>query len=182
MPILCPKSWGTRRFWLGVIAASSTAFLDAHGQSGSSGDVDVSLVSVDKTQRFKQTAVNTPVAITNPFSLKLGANARAINSIVSGQFRIPPGTGAFQNLTNDGVGNLSFVSGSFATAAALNTAFPNGNYTFNLVTATTPQAYTATVPIGPGGSDAYPATIPRITGGALSSGALQVDSTVNYSF
>ena len=182
MPILCPRSWGTRRFWLAVIAASSTAFLDAHGQSGNSGDVDVSLVSVDKTQRFKQTAVNTPVAITNPFSLKLGANARAINSIVSGQFRIPPGTGAFQNLTNDGVGNLSFVSGSFATAAALNTAFPNGNYTFNLVTATTPQAYTATVPIGPGGSDAYPATIPRITGGALSSGALQVDSTVNYSF
>jgi hypothetical protein len=180
MPILCPRSWGTRRFWLGVIAASSTAFLDAHGQSGNSGDVDVSLVFVDKTQRFKQTAVNSPVAITNPFSLKLGANARAINSIVSGQFRVS--AGAFQNLNNDGVGNLSFVSGSFATAVALNTAFPNGNYTFNLVTATAPQAYTATVPIGPTGADAYPATIPRITGGSFSSGALQVDSTVGYNF
>jgi Putative Ig domain len=179
MPILGHRNRGAWRFWLGVIAASCSALLRVQAQSP--GDVDVSLVFVDKTQRFQQKTLNTPVAITNPFSLKLGANARNTNSIVSGQFRVPPATNAFQNLSNDGVGNLSFVSGSFATAAALNTAFPNGTYTFNLVTATVPQAYTANVPIGPGG-DAYPATIPRITGGTFSSGALQVDSTINYNF
>src|SRR5437763_15242581 len=171
----------TRQTWralLLVIAVCSPALLRVDGQTSS--DVDVSLVYVHKTERFQQTTINTPVAATNPFSLKLGANARTTNSITSGQFRIPPVTSAFQNLNNDGLGNLSFVSGNFATAAALNTAFPNGTYAFILVTATTPTTYTPSIPIGP--SDAYPSTIPRITGGTFSSGALQVDSTLNYNF
>ena len=170
---------GCGRVWLGIIAASSAAVLRAHGQAGS-GDIDVSLVYVEKTQRFQQTSVNNVVAVTSPFSLNLGANARQLNSILSGQFRPPPNTGAFQTLNNDGAGNLSFSSGGFATAAALNAAFPNGStYTFNLQTATVPLAYTASVPIT---GDAYPATAPRITAGTFSSGALQIDSTANFNF
>lgn len=178
MPIFHHIQRATRRTWLVAIAASCTALLRVQGQSGS-GDIDVSLVYVQKTQVFQQATINNPVAVRNPFSLSLGANARQTNSIVSGQFRPPPGTGAFQNLNKDAASNLSFSSGGFATAAALNIAFPNGTYTFNIQTVTVPTAYTASVPIS---GDAYPTATPRITGGTFSSGALQIDSAVNYNF
>lgn len=185
MDVFIHTSRGPWRFWLGVIAISASAVLCASGQTPTPtptpgpGDVDVSLVSVSKTQLFQQTSVNNPVARTNPFTLRLAAIARQPNSILSGQFRPPPGTGPFQNLINNGAGNLSFDGGGFATLAALNAAFPNGTYTFNLQTATAPAAYTASVPIT---GDAYPAAVPRITGGTFSSGALQIDSAASFNF
>ena len=165
---------------MAAIALSLSAILPARGQGGT-GDFDVGLVYVNKTQSFQQKGpgTNNVSPKTNPFSLRLGANARVTNGLTSGQFRPPPGTGAFQNLTKDAAGNLYFDGGSFATLAALNTAFPNGSYVFNLVTATAPVNYTATVPIT---GDAYPSVAPLINSGTWATGGLQVDATQVYNF
>ena len=166
--------------WLAAIALSASATLPAYGQSGS-GDFDVGLVYVNKTQSFQQKGPGTSNVTpkTNPFSFQLGANARVPNGLVSGQFRLPTPATVFQNLSKDAAGNLSFNGGSFATQAALNAAFPNGSYLFNFVTASAPVNYSATVPIT---GDAYPNVSPLINAGTWSSGALQVDATQIYNF
>jgi hypothetical protein len=170
------------RIWLAGIALSASAILPAHGQSGG-GDFDVGLVYINKTQSFQQTGPGSGNVVlkTNPFSFQLGANARVANGLVSGQFRPPPGTGPFQNLIKDAAGNLFFDGGSFATQAALNTAFPNGTYTFNLVTLNAPTNYNPAFSIGATG-DAYPNVSPLINSGTWSTGGLQIDAAQVYNF
>ena len=164
------------RFRTAVVATALCALgviPRAHADS-----TDVSVVSVTKAQLFQQNSPNPPVARTNPFTFKAFALASKTNSITSARIQAPPG-GAFQTMTGDGLGNFAFDGGNFATLAALNAAFPNGLYNFQLQTITVPTAFSPTVNLV---GDAYPTTVPRITNTTWSSGALQVDATQNFAF
>ena len=164
------------RFRTAVVATALCALgviPRAHADSA-----DVSIVSVTKAQLFQQNSPNPPVARTNPFTFKAFALASKTNSITSARIQAPPG-GAFQTMTGDGLGNFAFDGGNFATLTALNAAFPNGLYNFQLQTITVPTAFSPTVNLV---GDAYPTTVPRITNTTWSSGALQVDATQNFAF
>src|SRR5438067_5545270 len=147
-------------------------------QSADADSTDVSVVSVTKAQLYLQNSTANPIARTNPFTFKALALASRPNSITSARIQAPPGA-AFQTMTGDGLGNFAFDGGNFATLAALNAAFPNGLYNFQLETITLPTAFRPTVNLV---GDAYPATVPRITNNTWSSGELQIDATQNFAF
>ncbi len=168
-----PRSASSGRT-LRVALAGAGLFTVVLAQVAQADQTDVSLLYVDKSQHYLQKSQNPPALRTNPFSVQLGANRSPSrpNGIVSGTVQKPNGT---QTLINDGNGNFILPGGNFASAAALNSLFPNGPYTFNLQTSTAPQQYTSP-PITITG-DFYPITVPTITNGFWSSGGLQLDST-----
>src|ERR1700731_4892419 len=165
-PCLRPAVVSTAFFALGLIPG---AYADS---------TDVSVVSVNKAQLYQQTSPANAVARTNPFTFKAFAFASRANSITSARIQVTPG-GPLQAMIGDGVGNFAFDGGNFANVTALNAAFPNGTYNFQLQTVTAPTAFNPFVNLT---GDAYPATVPKITNTPWASGALQVDATQNFTF
>jgi hypothetical protein len=147
---------------------------------GGSGDADVSLVYVNKTELFQQTLSGSPTPAPNRFTARVGANGVATrpNAITSGLVQ-KPGNPALLNLNSDGTGNVFLDGGRFSTLAALNAAFPNGTYQFNLQTATAPTGYAPNVTIN---NDLYPTATPTITSGTWASGGLQIEATQAFTF
>ncbi len=142
-------------------------------------DADVSLLYVEKTQRYLQAASPPPTVRPNPFTIKIGANhgSSRPNGITSGTVQIPPPLNTISDLTNDGSGNFILQGGNFPDVASLNASFPNGRYFFQLQTATNPTSFANNVSIS---GDSYPTTVPRITGATWATGGLQVDASQNY--
>ena len=137
---------------------------------------DVSLLSVRKSQLYRQVDGSSPTLESNPFTFEAGANPTGANRITSAQITPPGGTP--KAMTNTGGGIFFFDGGRFASSAALDAAFPNGTYAFNLQTATTPQAYNDSISFA---ITPYP-NIPTQQNGSWSLGALQVDSRNTYTF
>jgi len=143
-----------------------------------SADVnDIADIFLIKAQENRQTSPADPLAITNPFSFQVGANPRAVNSILSAAFQSP--AAPFRNMDPLGGGNFYFFGGSFATLAALNAAFPSGTYNFAFQTVTPPTGYNTPVLFT---GDNYPSTVPKILNTEWVSGALQIDSTNDFVF
>jgi len=170
------------RCWLRLAGAAS-AFLWCGWVTNvfaQTGDADVTQVYVTKTQLSQQTSSASPTPAPSPFTIRLGANGLPTrpNAISSGFFQ-KPGSPALLNLSSDGNGNVFLDGGRFSSLTALNAAFPNGPYEFNLQTATNPIAYNASFQII---NDEYPTTRPRITSGTWASGGLQIDPAQSFTF
>ena len=170
------------RRWFRLAAAASALLILAWAPNASAqtGDSDVTLVYVNKTQIFQQTSSASPTPAPSPFTIRLGANGLPTrpNAISSGFFQ-KPGSPALLTLNSDGAGNVFLDGGRFPTLAALNAAFPNGTYQFNLQTATAPAGYGPSVTIN---NDLYPTATPRITSGTWATGGLQIEATQAFTF
>src|SRR5437588_2932828 len=171
----------SRNFWrpqCKLAIAASALFTLGLIPGARADSTDVLDVYVTKGQLYQQTSPANPVARTNPFTFKTAALASRPNSITSARFFVP-GASSFQSMTGDGLGNFAFDGGRFASLTALNMAFPNGTYNFQLQTVTVPTAFAPSVTLT---GDSYPITVPKITNTAWASGALQVDATQNFTF
>lgn len=168
----------SRRWTNLTVVALGAIFLFGTNPLAFGDQSDVSLLFVRKSKLYSQVDGSAPTLQTNPFTFQAGASPTGANRITSAQFTPPGGTPKI--MTNIGGGTFFFDGGRFASQAALNTAFLNGTYTFNLQTVTIPQAYSDSVTIGSLG-DLYP-NIPTQQNGTWSSGALQVDATKLYTF
>lgn len=131
-------------------------------------------LTVAKTQEFKQTSTATPVQVTNPFSFRASVGSSFALSSAS---VTPQGANPIA-LTGSGT-SFAFTSNVFPTIAALNAAFPNTAYTFNMQTAAgAPISGVVNVPA----TDNYPAA-PKVTNTPwIGGGALQFDPTVPFTF
>jgi len=168
--------WSGPGLRLGVV--TSALFALGLIRSGYADSTDVSVVSVNKAQLYQQTSPANPVARTNPCTFKALALASGANRITSARIQAQPGA-AFQTMNGDGAGNFAFDGGNFANVAALNAAFPNGIFNFQLQTVTAPTAFNPSVNLT---GDSYPTTVPKITNTNWASGALQIDPTQNFTF
>lgn len=153
------------------------ALLIALGARASFAQVSTNL-TVAKVQDFKQTSAAAPVQVTNPFSLTLSAQA----SYTIASATVAPPVGAVINLNSVGSTLFTFVSAPFATATALDAAFPNGAPGFKFTVnppAGTPVSATVTPSATP-----YPAA-PTLTntewqGPTGAPATLQFDPTLAF--
>src|SRR3954454_13581669 len=102
-------------------------------------------LTVAKVQDYKQTDVAAPVQVRNPFTLTASAEAQTFT--IQSASVTPPGRGAIA-LAGISSTFFSFTSSTFATATALNGAFPNGQYTFNVRDSSGSSVQPNTVTIG----------------------------------
>lgn len=110
-----------------ILCAAATAFASLLPAQGVDAQTSTTL-TIAKVQDWKQTGTAAPVQVTNPFQLVASASAQGY-TIQSATFT-PPGATAI-NLTGASTTLYTFVSAPFATAAALDAAFPNsGPYNF----------------------------------------------------
>ena len=142
-----------------------------HGDSS-----DVVNVLLYKGGNLQQTSTAAPVRI--PYRVYVAVNAVAAGRMTSGTFT-PPGKSAIP-LTAVGQTMFSFDRYDLATQSDLDTAFPNGTYTFSLQTVTPPTAFAPTIAIT---GDNYPSAAKLLNnnwGGFF--GSLQVDATQAFNF
>jgi hypothetical protein len=127
------------------------------------GGGNSSYITIAKQEQFDQISANAPVADpTSPFVFNSG-------SPVAMSFTPPGGTSTALTLAQGS--NKYNYDESFATLAAMNAAYPDGNYTFAVSGA---SSFTLSL-----SGDLYP-NIPQVMGGTWnSSGQLVVDSTQN---
>ena len=140
------------------------------------GDSDVSRVDIGKSRNLQQTSTSDPVDQTNPFRFSASVqDSQPSQSVITSAAFTPPG-GSSTSMTGDGQGNFSLEQ-SFASQGALNLAFPDGSYSFDIQTFNPPTAYNPTISLG--GSFA---NSPKILNTNFNSGALEFDSTQDFTF
>lgn len=130
------------------------------------------VLTVTKTQDWKQTSTTAPVQVTNSFSLSASASATGYS--ISGATFTPPGSGAI-NLTSKSSQLFSFTSSPFATNAALDSAFAPGSYTF-AVQQTSGTFVNGTVNVA---ANTFPAA-PTLTNSQWFNGTLQFSPSSSF--
>jgi hypothetical protein len=150
------------------------AFVVALGACTGSAVAQSVTLTVTKTEDFKQASTATPVQVTNPFTFS--ASATASFTITSAT--VTPLGGSTITLAGSGT-TFRFDSNPFATVAALNAAFPNVAYKFNLQNASGAAiSGDVTMP----NTDNYPAPPTLTNSGWVGSGALEFDPNAPFTF
>jgi hypothetical protein len=138
---------------------------------------DVGQYVAGKTANYTQTGTGTPtIASINPYEFQTEIDNGSSGTILASSTLTPPagatGTVTYAiNSDNTRVKDTQY----FTSANALNSAFPDGNYTFTINTST-PNTYTSTLALS---GITYPTDIPTISNTSWSGGNLVIDPTVN---
>ncbi len=158
-------------FVIGAIVLSATS------ASAMATVTDVGQYVAGKTANYTQTGTGTPtIASINPYEFQTEIDNGSSGTILASSTLTPPagatGTVTYAiNSDNTRVKDTQY----FTSANALNSAFPDGNYTFTINTST-PNTYTSTLALS---GITYPTDIPTISNTSWSGGNLVIDPTVN---
>lgn len=159
---------------------SAVAGLLVTGARAGATVTDVSYYDFGKIAMYVQTGNLTPaISTSNPYTFTSDIGYGSMGSVLaSSTLALPAGaTGTVTYAANSGNAHLKY-SQFYATAADLNAAFPDGNYTFTINTST-PNTYTSTLALS---GVTYPTDIGTLSNTNWSGGALVIDPTQNYTF
>ncbi len=99
--------------------------------SGTSNGVDVESYGLEKKVAYHQSDSGAPTLVSNSFQFEASVSPNGSNSVLSASVRLPDTSTRALQSTDEG---FEFSS-SFASQAALDAAFPPGNYGINISTA-----------------------------------------------
>lgn len=155
-------------------ALIAIVFLSAGASSLYAGSSDVTDVYIGKSQAFLQFGTGDPVIENGGYGIFSEVDAAQFGSVLSASFAAPGRS--FVNLSPDSAGNFAAV-GKFDTPAARDSAFPDGPYTFNIQTATSPTTFAPTINV----SQRYP-NLPKLLNTNWYSVVIQYDSRNDFNF
>ena len=163
-----------------VMIVSAVAGAIGAGVRTDAAVTDVSDYLVGKTVTYTQIG-NTPPTISslNPYQFATEIDNGSSGAVLATSTLTPP-AGATGSVTyaSNGDNTAMKYKQSYASSSALNAAFPDGNYTFNINTST-PNTYSATLALS---GMTYPTDIGTISNTNWSGGALVIDPTESYTF
>ncbi len=164
----------------GLLMAMATAAAFSTAAATHAAVTDVGEYDVGKTATYLQTGDVTPsLSTSNAYKFSSQISYGATGSVLaSSTLAVPAGaTGTVTYAANGGNTRLKY-SQFYATAADLNAAFPDGNYTFTINTST-PNTYNSTLALS---GVTYPTDIGTISNTNWSGGELVIDPTQSYTF
>ncbi len=163
-----------------VMIVSAVAGVLGIGVRTDAAVTDVSDYLVGKTVTYTQTGNTTPtISSTNPYQFATQIDNGSSGAVLAtSTLTLPAGaTGSVTYAPNSDNTAMKYKQ-FYASSSALNAAFPDGNYTFNINTST-PNTYSATLALS---GMTYPTDIGTISNTNWSGGALVIDPTQSYTF
>ena len=163
-----------------VMIVSAVAGVLGIGVRSDAAVTDVSDYLVGKTVTYTQTGNTTPtISSTNPYQFATQIDNGSSGAVLAtSTLTLPAGaTGSVTYAPNSDNTAMKYKQ-FYASSSALNAAFPDGNYTFNINTST-PNTYSATLALS---GMTYPTDIGTISNTNWSGGALVIDPTQSYTF
>jgi hypothetical protein len=165
----------TRRRRVHLIGLLLGLFSLAAATGLQASSIDVTDILLGKVIVFLQISPADPGLERTPFAILAVADARTPGSILGGSFG--PAGGSFSSLS--ALDNTTFSFGqNFETPDELNTAFPDGLYSFDLQTVTAPTEFVSTLTLMP----RAPAVVPKLLNSEWYSVLLQFNSTASFTF